>query len=159
MKNIISLLMIFSMLVVLSSCAPTTAEQIQQLQQTQSSLNNHASANLAKIADLHTKITNYRLEADQLQKQSNSLADDIASINKAYSNFKDPNSDSAIAVSKELVQRTLQKVKIDEKINQYRTLANDYQAQINDLKAISQTQANQAAKISQQISQLKSQVK
>ncbi|AKO69538.1 hypothetical protein ASZ93_07830 [Francisella tularensis] len=104
-------------------------------------------------------MTNYHLEVDQLQKQSNSLADDIASINKAYSNFKDPNNDSAIAVSKELIQRTLQKVKIDEKINHYRTLANDYQAQINDLKAISQTQANQAAKISQQISQLKSQVK
>lgn len=151
--------MIFSILAALSSCAPSTAKQIQQLQQTQNSLNNHASANLAKIDNLHTKITKYRLEADQLQKQSNSLAGDIANINKAYSNFKDPNSDSAIAVSKELVQRTLQKVKIDEKINQYRSLANDYQAQISDLKAISQTQAKQATKISQQISELKSQVK
>ncbi|APD50000.1 hypothetical protein [Francisella hispaniensis] len=159
MKNIVSSLMIFSILAVLSSCAPSTAEQLQQLQQTQNSLNSQASSNLAKIDDLHTKIAKYRLEADQLQKQSNSLANDIASINKAYSNFKDPNSDSAIAVSKELVQRTLQKVKIDEKINRYRTLANDYQAQINDLKAISQTQANQTAKISQQISELKSQVK
>lgn len=52
---------------------------------------------------------------DQLQKQSNSLADDIANINKAYSNFKDLNSDSAIAVSKELIQRTLQKVNINKK--------------------------------------------
>ncbi|AIT10285.1 hypothetical protein LO80_04400 [Candidatus Francisella endociliophora] len=150
--------MFISLLAVLTlnSCTSSKAKQIEELQQTQKQLNDQASESLANIDSLKTKIAKYRLQADDLQKTSDSLAKDIDDLKQAYSNFKDPNNDSAIAVSKELTQKTLQKVKLDEKINQYRSQANGYQAQINDLKATSQTQANKAAEISEQISQLKS---
>lgn len=142
----------------LSSCASSITKQIQELQQTQKQLNKQAAENLANIDSLRTKIAKYRLQADELHKKSLSLANDIKDLNESYSNFSDPNNDSAIAVNKELVQKTLQKAKLDEKINQFRSQANDYQAQINDLKATSQTQANQAVKVSEKINELKAQI-
>lgn len=159
MKKVLITSVVLSAVLSLSSCGSSTAEQIQQLQQTQKQLSEQASQNLANIDSLQTKIVKYRLQADDLQKESDKLGSDIDDFKKAYSNFSDPNNDSAIAVNKELVQKTLQKAKIDEKINEYRTLANGYQSQINNLKATSQTQANQASKIAQQIVELQSKSK
>ncbi|WP_211276398.1 hypothetical protein [Francisella halioticida] len=139
----------------LTSCASTKEKQIRQLQQTQEQLNHKASQDLANVDELSTKIVKYRQEANTLQKESNNMVNDIKDLKAAYSQFKDPNNSSAIAVNKELVQKTLEKVQLDEKINKYRAQANEYQAKINDLKTTSQTQANEASKISQQISQLK----
>lgn len=156
-KKIILASIVLISIVGLSSCASSTAKQIQELQQTQKQLNDKASEHLANIDSLQTKIAKYRLQAKDLQKKSDSLANDIKDLKKAYSNFKDPNNDSAIAVNKELTQKTLQKVKLDEKINQYRSQANNYQSQIDDLKATSQTQANKASQITEKINELKSQ--
>lgn len=154
-KSILTVLSVIGVLA-LSSCTSARQQQIEQLQQTQKQLNDGAAESLANIDNLKTKVAKYRLQADDLQKQSGLLAKDIKDLDKAYSNFKDPNNDSAIAVNKELTQKTLQKVNIDQKINEYRSLANGYQAQINDLKSTSQTQANKASEISAQINQLKS---
>ena len=154
-KNILVVLSMVSVLV-LSSCTSSRQRQIAQLQQTQKQLNDEAAESLANIDSLKTKVAKYRLQADDLQKQSDLFAKDIDDLKKAYANFKDPNNDSAIAVNKELTQKTLQKVKIDQKINEYRSQANGYQSQINDLKSTSQTQANKASEISAQINQLKS---
>lgn len=148
-----------SIVVGLTSCSSNKAEQIQQLQQTKKTLDSQASENLANIDNLRTKIVKYRSQADVLQKKSDHLDLDITNLKQAYNKFKDPNNDSAIAVSKELTQKTLQKVRVDEKVNNYRSQANVYQAQINDLKATSQTQANQASLISQKINQLQTQNK
>lgn len=155
MKKVILTSIVFVAAVALTSCALSTEKQIQQLQQTQKKLNDDASYNLANVDELSTKIIKYRQEADSLQKESNSMANDIKDLKAAYSQFKDPNNDSAIAVNEELTKKTLQKVKIDEKINRYRSQANKYQTQIKNLKMTSQTEANQASKISQQINQLK----
>ncbi|MED7818678.1 MULTISPECIES: hypothetical protein [unclassified Francisella] len=155
MKKIISTSLVFVVAVVLTSCASDAQKQLQQLQQTQTQLNQDASQNLANIEAYKAKIVSYRQEADTLQKQSNAMVTDINDLKAAYSQFKDPNNSSAIAVNKELVQKTLEKVQLDEKINKYRSQANEYQTKIDDLKVTSQTQANESAKISQQINQLK----
>ena len=155
MKKVILTSIVLVAAVALTSCASSTEKQIKQLQQTQNKLNDDASYNLANVDELKTKIIKYRQEADSLQKESNSMANDIKDLNAAYSQFNDPNNDSAIAVNEELTKKTLQKVKIDEKINQYRSQANKYEIQIKNLKMTSQTEANQASKISQQVNQLK----
>lgn len=152
--TVVVALLVFGL--ILNSCTSSRVKQIQELQETQKQLSDQASENLANIDSLQTKVAKYRLKAKDLQKQSDALASDIDDLNKAYSNFNDPNNDSAIAVNKELTQKTLQKVKLDQKINQYRTQANGYQSQIDDLRTTSQEQANQAAKISEKINQLKS---
>ena len=159
MKRIASFALVVFISAFLSSCASSKQQQIQSLQQTQKQLSSEASINLANIDSLETKVAKYRLKATQLQQKSDALAKDVKDLSSAYAQFKDPNNDSAIAVNEELVQKTLEKAKIDEKINQYRSQANGYLAQITDLKATSQTQANQASKISQQINELKSQQK
>ncbi|QIW09543.1 hypothetical protein [Francisella sp. LA112445] len=155
MKKIISTSLILTVAAILTSCASDAEKQMQQLQQTQKSLTYQASQNLASTEEYSAKIVTYRKEADALQKQSDALNSDIKDLKAAYSQFKDPNNSSAIAVNKELIQKTLDKVKLDEKINQYRAQANEYQTKINELKVTSQTQANEASKISQQINQLK----
>ncbi|WP_150466685.1 hypothetical protein [Francisella sp. SYW-9] len=155
MKKIVSISIIFAVAAILTSCASSAHKQMQQLQQTQKKLTYQASQNLARIEEYSAKIVAYRKEADALQKHSDALTSDINDLKAAYSQFKDPNNSSAIAVNKELIQKTLDKVKLDEKINKYRAQANEYQTRINELKVTSQTQANEASKISQQINQLK----
>ena len=125
------------------------------MQQTQKQLNQQAAQNLANTEAYSAKVVAYRKEAGALQKKSDAMTTDVSDLKAVYSQFKDPNNSSAIAVNKELVQKTLDKVKLDEKINKYRAQANEYQAKIDDLKVTSQTQANEASKISKQISQLK----
>ena len=102
------------------------------------------------------KVIKYRAEASELQDRSDKFDEDIASLKVAYAQFSDPNNDSALAVNQELVQKLSQKVSVDQKINQYRSQANGYEAQVVELKTTSQVQATQAAKITNQIKELSS---
>jgi predicted RNase H-like nuclease (RuvC/YqgF family) len=140
----------------LSSCVSSTQKQIKELQQTQKQLSDESSVSLANISSLKGKVIKYRAQALELQDKSNQLDKDIADLKAAYAQFSDPNNDSAIAVNKELVHKLSQKVSLDQKINQYRSQANGYESQIAELKATSQTQAVQAAKLTKQIAELSS---
>jgi predicted RNase H-like nuclease (RuvC/YqgF family) len=140
----------------LSSCVSSAQKQIKELQQTQERLSNESSVSLANISSLKGKVIKYRAEASELQDRSDKFDEDIASLKVAYAQFSDPNNDSAIAVNQELVQKLSQKVSVDQKINQYRSQANGYEAQVVELKTTSQVQATQAAKIINQIKELSS---
>lgn len=139
---------------ILSSCASSTQDKINELQLTQEQLQNKASANLANISQLKDRVIKYRAEAKDLQKKSDKIGKDINDLKSAYAQFDDPNNDSAIAVNKELVSKMKQKVDIDEEINRYRSQANISASEIDNLKSTSQVLANQASKISLQIRQL-----
>ncbi|QLE79062.1 hypothetical protein FLM55_04650 [Francisella sp. Scap27] len=156
MKKIGLFVVCISLSIMLSSCVTSTQDQINDLQLTQKQLQNKASESLANIQVLKDKVVKYRAEADELQKKSDKMDKDISDLKVAYGQFEDPNNDSAIAVNSELVSKVKQKVDIDEKINKYRSQANTFASQITQLKATSQTQANQASKISSQIAQLSS---
>ena len=140
----------------LSSCVSSTQKQIKELQLTQKQLSDDSSISLAKIGSLKDKTIKYREQASELQKNSGKLDKDITNLKAAYAQFSDPNNDSAIAVNQELVQKLSQKVSLDQKINQYRSQANNYEAQVEELKSTSQVQATQASKITTQIKDLSS---
>ena len=156
MKKIMLLVLCGSLSMLLNSCASSTQDKINELQGTQKQLQKESSESLANISSLKDSVVKYRAEADELQKESDKMDKDITDLKVAYAQFDDPNNDSAIAVNQELVQKLSQKVRVDQKINQYRSQANGYEAQVVELKTTSQVQATQAAKITNQIKELSS---
>jgi chromosome segregation ATPase len=140
----------------LSSCTSSAQKQINELQLTQKQLSDESSTSLANIGSLKDKAIKYRSQATDLQEKSNRLDKDIVNLKAAYAQFSEPNNDSAIAVNQELILKLGQKVSVGQKINQYRSQANGYEAQAAELKSTSQVQAVQASKITGQIKELSS---
>ena len=141
----------------LGACASdTTKEEIIQLQENQTQMNQKAAQDLSNAKTFEDNANKLNAIADQLQVQANAANKQVKELTEAYAQFDNPDSDDAVSIRERKTQATQKAIDLQEQINKYKAQAAEATKQAKDMKEAANTDATQSDEISVKITTLES---